>query len=407
MWHQSAVLYLNGGRPEEALAALKHLQHVRPKKAEWHVAAARAHQELKQNAGAAEDMARAYALTKDPEQLYQCAVFRLDADQPAQALPLLKQLTEMPGPRPQWFVALANALKGLKKKEETAEAMERAASLGRDPELSFRAAWLWLDADRPQKALALLKKLSERKNPRVEWLVALANTYMALNQTRAAAVAMDRVAELDPRSDYLYNAGVLWLHAGQPEKALQHLLTLCRRSPAKADWFVALAHAWLARKGLGEAARAMECAAALSKDPEHAYQAGLIWLQARKADDALRLLIPLCNRPHPNADWLASLVNTHVALKQMGEAETALKRLIDRYPEDPATWRLAVWLKVRQADYGEAAAAMAIAVRLGPPDPDALKELSDLYRMAGVPVKAAAIFQKTWKERPPPKTGIA
>ena len=64
-------------------------------------------------------------------------------------------------------MALSNTLKALKKKEETAEAMERAAESGRDPNLWFHAAWLWLDAGHPKKALVLLEKLAQRKDPQV------------------------------------------------------------------------------------------------------------------------------------------------------------------------------------------------------------------------------------------------
>gem|GEM_PF-1137697 len=665
-WHQTAVLYLDAGHPQKALVVLKKLHRPGPRQADGYVAEARAHQDLKDPIKAAEAMASAYAISKDPEHLYQCAVFWLEAGKPARALPLLKELTDKNAPEAHWLVALSNTLKALKKKEETAEAMERAAERGRDPNLWFHAAWLWLEADHPKKALGLLEKLAQRKDPRVEWLVALANAYMILDQTRSAAETMDRVIRKDLKPEYLYNGGVLWLHAEQPQKALGHLLVLCKRSPPKAEWFVALAHAWLGQKELVKAATAMERAAALSGNPEHAYQAGLMWLQAKKADPAIRLLVPLGREPSPKAlwlaalsnawamkedfekaaqameqaagisqapdhfysaaglwlqaerppkalpllealarrpgpeakwltllsetwlrlkdvpraaqameraaqisgmpehtfraarlwleadqpkrslpllegltrlpsplgkwyialsncclmldlpekaaeametgaeitgkggdyyragmlwlqtgdirkgialleisvtkepveqkwrvalaqalvdadrekdalsvmnrttltdpkapaavryqgalvwlrlqrpghalpilkvlcasgpptlDWLSALVKTHVELDQMPQAEMSLKRLIDLYPEGLAAWRLAVWVALQQSDYAKAAAAMAVAVRLGPPDPGQMKELADLYHMAGVPVKAAAALQKTW-----------
>jgi tetratricopeptide (TPR) repeat protein len=669
-WYQTGVLWLNAGHPKKALSALKKLHRNGTRQADWHIAEARAYQDLKDPARAAEVMAFAYGLSKDPEHLYQCAVFWLEAEKPARALPLLKELTDGDAPKSHWLVALSNTLGALKKKEETAEAMERAAESGRDLDLWFHAAWLWLDADHPKKALVILEKLAQRKGPKVEWLVALANAYMILNRNRSAAVTMDRVIQMDPKPEYLYNGGVLWLHAEQPEKALGHLLVLCKRSPAKVDWFVALAHAWLGQKEVVKAATAMERAAGLSGSPEHAYQAGLMWLQAKQADAALRLLGPLgrgpspkalwlvalsnawgmkehfekaaesmeqaagisrepdhfytaaslwlqaerpgkalplmkdlAKRPRPKAewlallsetwlrlkdlpqaarsmeqaaqisgkpehtfraaslwmeadqpkqslplleglvrrpsplgkwyialsncclmldlpekaaeametgavitgkggdyyragmlwlqtdtirkgiallkisitkepveqkwrvalaqalvdadqikdalgvmnqttltdlkapatvryqgalvwlrlqrpgnalpvlkvlctsktpalDWLATLVKTHVELDQMPQTEMSLKRLIDLYPEELAAWRLAVWAALQQADYPRAAAAMAVAVRLGPPDPAQLKELADLYHMAGVPVKAAAALQKAWKGDP-------
>ncbi len=603
IWYQTAVLWLEAGFPKKTLAALATLRHERRKEPDWYVAAARAHQDLKQSGRAAEAFASAYALSQDPEHLYQCAVFWLEAEDPGKALPLLKQLTRSTSPKSHWLVALSNTLKVLKKKEETARTMERAAGISRDPNLYYHAAYLWLEANRPKKARSLLEKLAKRKRPRVEWLLALANTYMMLDQIKAAAVTMDRVVRLDPKPDYLYNAGVLWLQAEQPKKALCHLLVLCKRTPKKAEWFVALAHAWLGQKEVLKAARAMERAAHISGKPDHFYSAAGLWLQAERPRKALPLLEGLVKKPKPQAkwlvllsetrlrlkdvpraaeameraakisrknehtfraarlwleadrparalpfleglvglptplgewyialsncylmlekpekaarameraakitqkgkdyyragmlwlqagnsakgilllrisvagepveqkwlvslaqalidsgrdrdalrvmektvltsktalpnvryrgavlwlhlkqpkkalpilkilcaskgpalDWLVNLVKTYVELEQMVKAEKALEHLLLLYPENPEAWRLAVWVGLQQADYARAAAAMAVAVRLGPPDMDQMKELADLYHMAGVPMKAAAALKKTWKENP-------
>jgi predicted Zn-dependent protease len=98
------------------------------------------------------------------------------------------------------------------------------------------------------------------------------------------------------------------------------------------------------------------------------------------------------------------LVKTYVELDQMTAAEGVLKRLIDLHPSDLGAWRLAVWTGLQRNDYTGAAAAMAVAVRLGPPDPDLLKELADLYHMAGAPVKAARTLEKSWKGHIPAPT---
>ncbi|MFO7985384.1 MAG: tetratricopeptide repeat protein [Desulfatiglandaceae bacterium] len=469
LWYQAAILWLNAERPKAALIALEKVSSEQQETSDWYVATARARQGLEENVKAAQAMASAYALSKDPEMLYQCAVFWMEAGKPGQALPLLQQLTEMDAPESHWLVALSNALKALEKKEDTARAMERAARRSRDPELWFHAGYLWLEADRAQKALVILKKLAKRKHPEVKWLLALANTHIILDQTRSAATVMDRIVQMDPKSEYLYNAGVLWLHAEQPEQALHHLRVLCKRSPAQAAWFVALAHAWLGHQKPVKAARAMERAAEITGKGKEYYQAGRLWLQAgntskgislleicaskkpakqqwlvslaqafmdadrkkdasmvmartrltdsdvtsavryqgavlwlqlRQPQEALSILEILCTVRRPGLDWLVSLVKTHVELAQPKKAEKGLERLIDCYPENPASWQLAVWLGLEQDDYARAAAAMAVAVRLGPPDPEQLEKLADLYHMAGVPVKAAATLQKTWKKQP-------
>lgn len=673
IWIQAALLWLEAGQPRKALAVLAKMPLDQGKGADWHVAMAQAHVDLKDTAKAAESMVSAHGLSQDPEHLYQAAVLWLEAGHPARALPLLQELTRGDLPQSHWLVALSNALGELQKKEERALAMEKAASISRDPELSFHAAYLWLEANQPKRALGLLEKLAEKPRPHINWLLLLANTHIALDQARPAAEVMDRVVSMDDQSEYLYNAGLLWLQAADAQKALGHLVPLCNRSPAKASWFVGLAHAWLAQKDILKAARAMEQAADLSKDPEHAYQAGLMWLQVRRAEDSLRLLVPLSLRYQPRAEWLTalssawvikenyghaavameraakisgtsehayqaaslwlhaeeprkalpllealagkshpevqwlvllsetwrrledlpraaqvmerasrisgnpehafragqlwieaglpenalplltavtrgpsprgnwfvvlshcflmleenwkaaeameraaditqkgedyyrggmlylqaddsakglallytstkkppvqqewlvslaqallqedreqealsileqtdlvaatvnprvryqgaglwlhfrqpvralpilevlcasrepvlewlvSLVQTHMELDSHPQAEKALLRLLDHYPERPEAWRLAVWVALQQSDYARAAAAMAVAARLGPPEPRLLKELADLYHMAGTPLKAAAVLKKAWKGEPAPE----
>ena len=326
IWYQTAVLWLDADSPGKALTILGRLNSGRKKEADWYVATARAHQMMKRNARAAKAFESAYALSKDPEHLYQCAVAWLEAGDSAKALPPLRQLSKQSAPKSHWLVALSNALKAQKKKEATAAAMERAARIGKDPKLYYHAAYLWLEANRPKKALKLLEQLAKRKRPKVEWLLALANTYVMLDQIKSAAVAMDRVVRLAPKPDYLYNAGVLWIQAQRPRKALSHLLPLCENTPAKTEWFVALAHAWLGQKEIAKAARAMERAAALCGKPEYAYQAGLLWLQARDADGALRMLKPLSKQPNPKYEWFVALSNAWVLKENYGNAAKAMAR---------------------------------------------------------------------------------
>ena len=115
LWYQTAVLWLDAGIPKKALNALAKLRDRRPGQADWHVAAARAHQELKQSAGAAEAMISAHALSQDPEHLYQAALFWLEAEKPGQALPLLRKLTGTPSPKFPLACSGGQCVEGLEK----------------------------------------------------------------------------------------------------------------------------------------------------------------------------------------------------------------------------------------------------------------------------------------------------
>jgi tetratricopeptide (TPR) repeat protein len=213
---------------------------------------------------------------------------------------------------------------------------------------------------------------------------------------------MEKGAEITGKGEDYYRAGMLWLQAGNSRKGISLLEICAAREPVEQKWLVGLAQALVDADREGDALAVMERTALTDPKatPTIRYQGALLWLHLKRPGKALPVLKVLCASPSPALNWLVSLVKTHVELEQMREAETALKRLIDLYPEDLAAWRLAVWVGLQQSDYAKAAAAMAVAVRLGPPDPDLLRELADLYHMAGAPMKAAEALQKAWKGHP-------
>ncbi|BBO85425.1 hypothetical protein DSCO28_59910 [Desulfosarcina ovata subsp. sediminis] len=168
--------------------------------------------------------------------------------------------------------------------------------------------WLWNELEKPGRALPLLKTLAQKKKPDKNWLLLVA-VYNTLQQYADAAMTFERVIEIDPAPDYLYNCGVLWLQADKPDKALKSLLRLADATPPKADWFVAMAQAWLIKEQIPKAADAMERAASISKKPQHIHQAGVLRIQLKQADRAIALLTPLAGLPKPKSEWLVALAN--------------------------------------------------------------------------------------------------
>ncbi len=254
-------------------------------------------------------MDRAVQLSGDDDLRYQSAMLWLEAEKAKKALTILEGLSKKDSPKEEWLVGLSAALQALKNTEETAEAMEKAARVQNNPELLFHAAYLWNELDKPKRALPLLKILTEKKKPEKNWLLLLAAVYNTLHQHANAAMAFERVIEIDPAPDHLYNCGVLWLQAEKPDKALTSLLRLADVQPPKADWFVATAQAWLVKEKIGKAADAMEKAATISKKPQHIYQAGTLRLQLKQADRAITLLTPLAKLKKPKKQWLVALSN--------------------------------------------------------------------------------------------------
>jgi tetratricopeptide (TPR) repeat protein len=351
---------------------------------------------------AAEAMEQAAGISQKPDHFYMAAGLWLQAEKPRKALPLLEDLAKRPRPEARWLALLSETWLRLKDVPQAAQAMERAARISGKPEQTFRAARLWLEADQPKRSLPLLEGLTHLPSPLGKWYIALSNCYLMLEAPEKAAQAMETAAEITRKGEDYYRAGMLWLQAGNSRKGISLLEICAAREPVEQKWLVSLAQALVDAAREGDALAVMERTALTDPKatPTIRYQGALLWLHLKRPGKALPVLKVLCASPSPALNWLVSLVKTHVELEQMREAETALKRLIDLYPEDLAAWRLAVWVGLQQSDYAKAAAAMAVAVRLGPPDPDLLRELADIYHMAGAPMKAAEALQKAWKGHP-------
>jgi len=271
-------------------------------------------------------MDKAVQLSKDDDLLYQSAMLWLEAEKPKKALIILQRLSKRKNPKEEWLLGLSEALQALKKTKATAEAMEKAARVQNNPELLFHASYLWNELEKPKRALPLLKILAKKKTPEKNWLLLLAAVYNTLNQHANAALTFERVIEIEPAPGYLYNCGVLWLQAEKPDKALQPLLRLANVQPPKADWFVAIAQAWLMKDKIAKAANAMEKAASISKKPGHIYQAGTLRLQLKQAERAIKLLSPLADLQKPKKQWLVALSNAWLLKENYIKGATYMER---------------------------------------------------------------------------------
>ncbi len=271
-------------------------------------------------------MEKAAQIAQDDDLLYQSAMLWLEAENVQKAVPTLKALSKKAAPKEAWLAGLAEALKAVHQLEESAEAMEKAARVENNPELLFHAAYLWHELEQPRRALPLLTELTERKKPEKNWFLLLANVYNMLNQYVHAAMVFERVIEMDPAPDYLYNCGVLWLQAKKPDAALRSLLRLAEVTPPHADWFAATAQAWLLKENLAEAADAMEQAAAISKQPHHIYAAGTLRVQLREAERAIQLLTPLAQYKKPKSHWMVALSNAWLLKDNYKKAATYMER---------------------------------------------------------------------------------
>ncbi|MCP4692189.1 MAG: hypothetical protein GY859_29355 [Desulfobacterales bacterium] len=87
--------------------------------------------------------------------------------------------------------------------------MERAARVSRNPDLIFHAARLRIGADHPQNAFPLPRIPGKKKKLKIDGLVTLSTTCIALERMKEAARVMARVIARRARPDHLFNGEFL------------------------------------------------------------------------------------------------------------------------------------------------------------------------------------------------------
>ena len=301
-------------------------------------------------AEAAQSMEKAFSLLR-PENSglqYQAALFHIMAKDPKRAISLLQEMVRKPKAKRQWFLLLADTLKKQKKSGEAALVLQNAAKRFKAPELQYQAALLYVHSGAPKKALPLLKRLTVRTKPKVEWFVALSHVYASLSQPANAARAMEKAVRLKPNSSRNYRAACLWIEADQPKKALPLLNDLCKTPKPRSKWRASLAHVLESLGENDEAARLLASGNIGEKNPSDSFRSALLHLKNDAPQKALPLLETLSKNANPETQWLMALSATLDKLNQPEEAVTVMEKVDPKSPALSSNMRLQVaifWLK--------------------------------------------------------------
>ena len=129
-------------------------------------------------------------------------------------------------------------------------------------------------------------------------------------------------------------------------------------------------------------------------------QGAIFWLKHDHPEKALPPLEAMSKNPQASKSCRVALIEALVRTGKPHAANTPLQKLLDKYPQDEKIWRLAAWTAIEQKNYGKASAALEVAFRLDPPKPGDWKRLGNLYRLAGVPRKAAEAYVRAFGEAP-------
>lgn len=101
---------------------------------------------------------------------------------------------------------------------------------------------------------------------------------------------------------------------------------------------------------------------------------------------------------------LSFLMGTaHYRLNQPDRAEACFMAAVGLRPCAGEVWQSVGAVRSMQGDYAGAAAALSVAYRLECPAVDGWRKLGDLYRLAGVPLKAVQAYRNAFGNDPAPE----
>jgi tetratricopeptide (TPR) repeat protein len=131
------------------------------------------------------------------------------------------------------------------------------------------------------------------------------------------------------------------------------------------------------------------------KDPDLLYYAAVAHMMAGRKEQAAPILEDLVAGKHgdPRKEWFHALLNVYLDLGREGEAESLLSRMIEKYGNEPETWKIAYTFEVSRQHYRMAAVALTIYSYLKPLTREEAILLGDLYAAVRIPVLACAYYE--------------
>ncbi|BBO85461.1 hypothetical protein DSCO28_60270 [Desulfosarcina ovata subsp. sediminis] len=204
-----------------------------------------------------------------------------------------------------------------------------------------------------------------------------------------------------------FSLGNAWMLDGHPDRALPYYRAAIEKHGTDVAVWQNLGKAYYELARFGEAGDCLAKCDALTRPPSSplAYQAAVAYIQAKRPADARPLLerIVADTGGNPDPAWLEALLKVYLDLSQKDKAVGLARRMIRRQGQNPRLWQVLTHLYIDCKAYDKAAAAMEIKASLAEASHKEIEQLGDLYRMAGVPFKAARQYEKLLTQTARPK----
>ncbi len=242
---------------------------------------------------AADSMLRAHGLTKPPDGniQYEAAALCLAAQQPARALPLLKDLANRPKPKKDWLKALVQAYLLLKQPAQAEPVLKRLlAQQPADAALWRLLAVIGQERNDPAAAAAALSIAYRLAPPKVEGWRRLADLYLAAGAPAEAVVFYKRSFGANPQAKDLDLIARVYIEARDFPAALATAQAAVKAAPTAKRW-ARLGEIHLQSRSYAPALEAFSRAAKLGGGRgRYALLAGQCAMQLERYEEALNAL---------------------------------------------------------------------------------------------------------------------
>ncbi len=216
---------------------------------------------------------------------------------------------------------------------------------------------------------------------------------------------LEKFIEEYPKQDHCFVEFTLanaFYFTGNKEGSLAHYRTAVRLDPAFGPAWVNLGQVAYDLKQYGLAAQALAegfaRAEAEEKNPDLLYYAAVAHILDGHPERASPILEALVSGRHgdPAREWFQALLNTYLDLNQEKKAENLIEQMMQRYGDQPETWKLFYQFEVNRQNYKTAAVALTVYSYLRPLSREEAALLADLYAAIKVPLLACAYYEEAF-----------
>jgi len=248
-----------------------------------------------------------------------------------------------------------------------------------------------------QGAIAALRTVLRDQPNLVDAYLYLADAHTLNNEPSLAKDSLMKAVELNP-TDVRARLALAQYSAktGDVSAAMKMVDDILKHFPDNYEALGAKYELFLAKKDVRGAQETLaRLKTAYPDRPVGYYQLGLIYLNERKYEAALREFEQALSKRKGDYQIMAAIVNTYVAEKK---PEQAISRLNDELAKEPASrsaaYELLAEVYIRQKKYDDAEKALHKAIEANPKWNIPYRNLANIYRSRGDYANATQIFQQ-------------